>query len=109
MNWHSALEWNEGGSYTAGNSTIHGDVWNFLTVTSDSNGSKVYLNAVEKTSEADTTNSCDEEFGNNYRIGTRYTTSSEWSGHMGVIAFYSKKLSDAEVMQNYNAHKKRFL
>jgi len=109
VNWHSALEWNEGGSYTAGNSTINGDVWNYLVVTSDSSGSKVYFNGVDKTSEADTTNSCDEQFGNNFRIGTRYTTSGQWSGHMGVIKLYNKKLSDAEVLQNYDAHKGRFI
>lgn len=109
VNWHSELEWNEGGSYTAGNATINGDVWNYLVVTSDSSGSKVYFNGVEKTSEADTTNSCNETFGTNFRIGTRYTTSGSWSGHMGCIQLYKKALTATEVLQNYDAHKERFI
>ena len=78
-------------------------------MTSDSSGSKVYIDGVDVTSTADTTNSCDEEFGNNFRIGTRYTTSGQWSGYMGVIKLYNKKLSDAEVLQNYDAHRGRFI
>ena len=69
----------------------------------------MYVDGVDYTSTADTTNSCDEQFGNNFRIGTRYTVSAQWEGYMGVVKLYNKKLSDAEVLQNYNAHKGRFL
>ena len=44
-----------------------------------------------------------------YRIGTRYTTSSQFSGKMGPIYFYNKVLSAAEVLQNFNAQQSRFL
>tara|TARA_B100000287_G_scaffold356359_1_gene347222 strand:+ start:630 stop:1361 length:732 start_codon:yes stop_codon:yes gene_type:complete len=109
INWHSALEYNDGGSFTGDNTNIFNDAFHYLVVTSDSSGSKVYIDGVDVTGTADTTNSCDEEFGNNFRIGTRYTTSGQWSGYMGVIKLYNKKLSDAEVLQNYNAHKGRFI
>ena len=109
VNADSNMEYNDGGTYDASAAAINGDVWNQLVLTSDSSGSKIYFNGIDKTSIADTTNSLDEEFGVNYRIGTRYSTGSQWSGHMGVIAFYNKKLSDAEVLQNYNAHRGRFL
>ena len=108
VNAHSALEYNDGGSYDDDAPAING-VWNHLVMTSDSSGSKIYINGIDKTSIADTTNSMDEEFGVNYRIGTGHTSGNQWSGHMGVISFYNKKLSDAEVLQNYNAHRGRFL
>ncbi len=110
VNWHSALEYNDGGSYVAKPTNgLFGDEFHYLVVTSDSSGSKVYVDGVDYTSTADTTNSCDEQFGNNFRIGTRYTVSAQWEGYMGVVKLYNKKLSDAEVLQNYNAHKGRFL
>ena len=109
INWHSTLEYNDGGSYTANNTNIFNDAFHYLVVTSDSSASKVYIDGVDVTGTADTTSSCDEDFGNNFRIGTRYTTSGAWSGYMGVIKLYNKKLSDAEVLQNYNAHKGRFI
>ena len=109
INFHSALEYNDGGSYTANNTNIFNDAFHYLVVTSDSSGSKVYIDGVDVTSGADTTNSGTETFGNNFRIGTRYTTSGQWSGYMGCIQLYSKVLSAAEVLQNYNAHKGRFI
>jgi hypothetical protein len=109
INWHDALEYNDGGSYTANNTNIFNDAFHYLVVTSDSSGSKVYIDGVDVTSTADTTNSCNENFGTNFRIGTRYTTSGQWSGYMGCIQLYSKALSAAEVLQNYNAQKGRFI
>ena len=77
-----------------------------MVVVSDSTGSKLYLNGEEIS--ASTENSADEDFGINYRIGTRYTTSSQWTGLMGPIHFYNKRLTAEEVSQNYNATKSRF-
>ena len=53
--------------------------------------------------------SATETFGKNMRIGTRYTTTGQWTGHMGCIQLYSKVLSAAEVLQNYDAQKGRFI
>lgn len=111
INWESDIEYNQNG--TAGDSdyvaqpTMYGDVWNYLVVTSDSSGGKMYLNGEEVSlTQSD---SATETFGKNMRIGTRYTTSSQWSGYMGCIQLYSKALSAAEVLQNYNAQKGRFI
>lgn len=109
INWHSAMEYNDGGSHTADNPNIFNDAFHYLVVTSDASGSKIYIDGVDLTTSADTTNSGTETFGTNFRIGTRFTTSGQWSGYMGVIKLYNKKLSDAEVLQNYNAHKGRFI
>jgi hypothetical protein len=78
-----------------------------MVATSDSTGSKLYINGVYTAATTET--SADEDFGINYRIGTRFTTASEWTGYMGPIYFYNKKLTAAEVAQNYNAQKNRFI
>jgi hypothetical protein len=77
-----------------------------MIVTSDSNSSKLYLNGYEVSTS--TSLSADEDFGINYRIGTRYTTSAQWTGFFGPIYFYNRALSSNEVAQNYNELKGRF-
>ena len=44
----------------------------------------------------------------NSTIGTRYTTSGEWTGYMGPIYFYNRKLNAIEVAQNFNSQRTRF-
>lgn len=110
INWESDIEYIHGGTLTenyVAQPSIFGDVWNYLVVTSDSSGGKMYLNGEEVSLTQ--SSSATETFGKNMRIGTRYTTSSQWSGHMGCIQLYSKALSAAEVLQNYNAQKGRFI
>ena len=77
-----------------------------MIVTSDDSGSKLYLNGSEVSTSTST--SADEDFGINYRIGTRYTTSSEWTGFFGPICFYNRAITADEVLINYNALKGRF-
>ena len=56
--------------------------WHHMIVTSDSSGSKLYLNGYE----VSTSNSqLDEDFGINYRIGTRYTTATEWTDSLTYL------------------------
>jgi hypothetical protein len=106
INWEAKLKFNYDGSYDASHSSFLNN-WIYMVVTSDGTGGNLYLNGVEQTSET-TTSSTDEDFGVNYRIGTRYTTSSQWTGYMGPINFYNKVLSSKEVSQNFNAHRHRF-
>ncbi len=106
INWHTTLAYNFEDPYNV-NAPEFINKWVHMTVTSDSTGSKIYINGVEKV--ATFSSSADEDFGKNYRIGTRYTTSSQWTGKMGSIYFYDKVLSAAEVTQNFNAQKSRFL
>ena len=106
INWHNTLRYNFEDPYNA-NSTEFINKWVHMTVTSNSSGSKIYINGVYKA--ATNESSADEDFGINYRIGTRYTTSSSWTGKMGSIYLYNKVLSAAEVLQNFNAQKSRFL
>jgi len=107
INWHDALRYNFENPYNA-DATDFINKWVHVTVTSDSNvGSRIYINGVQKT--AATTASADEDFGINFRIGTRYTTANQWTGKMGSIYLYNKVLSAAEVAQNFNAQQSRFL
>ena len=106
LNWHNTLKYNFEDPYNVSAPEFI-NKWVHMTVTSDSTGSKIYINGIYAV--ATTTASADEDFGINYRIGTRYTTSSQWAGKMGSIYFYDKVLSASEALQNYNAQKSRFL
>lgn len=104
-NWHGPLRYKYDATYnTATDAFIN--KWIYVVATSDSAGSKLYLNGQPVSSTSET--STDEDFGINYRIGTRYTTSGQWTGLMGPIHFYNKRLTVEEVSQNYNATKGRF-
>ena len=82
------------------------NVWIHLMITSNSSGSKIYLNGKERT--AAHSNSANENFGINARIGTRYTTAGGHVGTMGPIYLYDKVLTAAEVKQNFLAHVGRY-
>ena len=106
LNWHNTLKYNFENTYNV-SATEFINKWVHMIVTSDSTGSKIYINGVYAV--ATTTISADEDFGINYRIGTRYTTSTQWTGKMGPIYFYNKVLSASEALQNFNAQKSRFI
>ena len=105
INWTNGLKYNFEDPYNTSASDFLNQ-WIYMVACSDGDGSKLYLNGIEVSSS--TTMSTDEDFGKNYRIGTRMTTSSEWTGYMGPIHFYNKKLNATEAAQNYNAQKSRF-
>ena len=106
INWHNTLRYNFEDPYNASAPEFI-NKWVHMTVTSDSTGSKVYINGAY--AAATNASSADEDFGINFRIGTRYTTASQWTGKMGSIYLYDKALSATEALQNYNAQKTRFL
>jgi len=105
INWENGLRYNYDGSYDASNAQFLNQ-WIFMVVTSDSSISRLYLNGVEASPAGNS--SVDEDFGINYRIGTRYTTSSQWTGYMGPIYFYNRAITGVEVQQNFQAHRTRF-
>ena len=105
LNWHSALEYNFESPYNANAPAFL--QWLHMVVTSDNSGSKLYINGVYTAATTET--SADEDFGVNYRIGTRYTSSNEWTGYIGPTYFYNKALSASEALQNFNAQRTRFL
>jgi len=106
FNWTANLQYNFENPFN-NNATDFVDQWIHMVATSNNSGSKIYINGVEKATT--TSSSADEDFGVNYRIGTRYTTSSQFTGKLGPMYFYNKVLSAAEINQNYNAQQSRFL
>ena len=105
INWHEQLTYNFSATYNASDSAFINQ-WHHMVATSDGSGSKLYIDGVEVS--AINSASADEDFGKNYRIGTRYTTSNEWTGYMGPIHFYNRVLTAKEVLQNFEASKSRF-
>lgn len=105
INWTETLTYNFSGTYNAADSAFINQ-WHHMVATSDAAGSKLYIDGTEVTAINST--SADEDFGKNYRIGTRYTTSSPWTGYMGPIYFYNRAITASEVAQNFNAQRSRF-
>ena len=105
INWENGLRYNFSSTYNASDSAFIYQ-WHHMIVTSDSSGSKLYLNGYEVNTTTST--SADEDFGINYRIGTRYTTSSQWTGYFGPIYFYNRAITSDEALQNYNSQAERF-
>jgi hypothetical protein len=81
--------------------------WYNMTLTSNNSESKLYLNGSEVNGYVNNS-SIVETFGKNFRIGTRFTTSSQWTGYMGNIVAWNNVLTDKEILQNYNATKGRY-
>jgi hypothetical protein len=104
--YDDALVYNYDDTYDT-NSAKFLNNWQHMVVTSENAGSKLYLNGQEVLNYV-AQNSIDEDFGINFRIGTRYTTGNQWSGYMGVISAYERVLTPTEVQQNFNALRSRY-
>ena len=105
INYANALYYNFDVDYDADNGDFI-NRWQHMVVTSNSGGSQLFVDGTKRTLLG--SSSYNENLGVNFRIGTRFTTSSEWTGYMGPIHIYNRVLSDAEVAQNFNAFKGRF-
>jgi hypothetical protein len=101
------LRYNFGGSYNASHPDFI-NKWHCMVVTSDNTESRLYLAGTEVDSYVSQT-SIDEDFGKNFRIGTRYTTSHQWTGYFGPILAYNRVLTDSEILNYYNQTKSRFI
>ena len=113
INYTSAMQYNFDEVYNASNTDFMNN-WHHMVVTSDVSRSYLYLDGYEvsvhptyRTSYVSTT-SIDEDLGKNFRIGTRYTTSGQWTGYMGPITIYNRVLTAEEIQQNFNALKGRY-
>lgn len=107
INWNNNLRYNFGGGGFQ-SADWPSDEWVHIIAVSDSSGSKIYVNGSNRTSDAYSTTSTDEDLGKNFRIGTRYTTSSPYRGKMGPIHLYKQAFNDQEALQMFNAYKSRF-
>jgi hypothetical protein len=102
----------------SGSSTIPLNTWHMATmVATRSSSIKIYLNGVPETLGSSATisqwNALDFQSNNPFRLGS-YTSSDNttpnllFAGRIAVAQVYFRSLSDAEVLQNYNATRKRF-
>jgi|TARA_B110000208_G_C11559921_1_gene354944 hypothetical protein len=94
---------------TTSNLYIPAGIWSqvILTYSSTGNERKIYLNGVDvKTATAPTITYDGTEYLNlaKWGLGGR-----NWNGSMSRVLMYSKALTQAEVTQNYNAQKNRFI
>lgn len=105
-NFSESLSYNYDALYDAASPNFLNQ-WTQMVVTSDSNGSKLYLQGAEVSTYV-AQNSINENLGVNYRIGTRYTTSGQWTGFMGPILIYNRALISGEINQNFNSLRQRF-
>jgi len=109
INWENRLQYKfNGAAATYDQTAFPTNQWLHMVAVSGPGGSALYLDGETPPEALVASTSADEDFGTNYRIGTRYTTSSEWTGYMGPIFFYNRELSADEAKQNFKAHRSRF-
>jgi len=88
-----------------GNTTLSLNTWYFGAVTySNSTGWKLYLNGREDGTSADTTTFT----GNQEIVIGAYGSGNYYSGRISYVQVYNRALSATEILQNYNATKKRY-
>ena len=111
----SAWFFNTGGGSSQhksnGNCVLNLNEWNFCVWRfADSNGYTFDLNNSDgSVSYNDTsTASIRKDSTNQYTIGRWRNGAYHFNGQMGCVNLYNRKLSNAEVLQNYNSFKSRF-
>ena len=92
------------GSVTEGEWTHMVATWEASTSTA-----RVYINGVLKTSPTDTAVDWVTNTGTKFKMGESGGESYNLDGKIAIGRAYSIKLSDEQVLQNYNAQKNRFL
>lgn len=92
-------------STVTGATTLSLNTWYFgATTYSNTTGWKLYLNGVEDGSSVDTTTF----IGNQEILIGAYGAGNYFTGRIGLIQVYNRKLSASEILQNYNATKRRY-
>jgi len=104
FNWSTAVIYNDPVTYQTNSNQW--DQWiHFVAYTNPGIGAGYYINGVNV---EDDNVFPDDDIGANFRIGTRYTYGNHFYGYMGLFRIYNRKLTDAEVNQNFNATRWRF-
>ena len=111
-----ALTWYDDSAYIASFSsvtTISLNTWYYVSVTSQNNDFRLYINGVLDTADTSGTytgspsgNAGEHTLGTYNRPGAGYGGYANVS--YGVYRFYNRVLTDTEILQNYNIQKSRF-
>ena len=89
-------------------SALTTDTWYHLSGTYDSTNIKIYLNGVLENTTAHGTGIQGSGSSGDFKIGCRATTTF-FDGSIPFVQLYDRALSSAEILQNYNALKNRFV
>lgn len=81
--------------------------WYYISITFSGTTARLYANGVLK----DTDTFSSYVFDNDLGIGSGQPFANDyyWNGSIAAFYIYYKKLTDAEILQNYNAQKSRFI
>jgi hypothetical protein len=85
---------------------IYSDTWACFTITQQGTSAIMYKNGVQSTTA--TMGNLNWTNANNALIGYR-AAAEYWNGDIASLKIYNKALTAAEVLQNYNAQKNRFI
>jgi len=115
------FQYNSGGTYTGGgvNYLLGGDTstfasgeWNMYSVTFTNNGSSttivLYKNGTQLSTKT-ATQSAPTYYNQEVWLGKGNFSGFQYDGGYGPLMFYQKVLTQAEITQNYNALKYRFV
>ena len=80
------------------------NVWTHICMTQSSSGIEIYVNGSLDYSNGTTITTA---VGTVY-IGASFDNREWWNGRIAQVLFYNKKLTAAEIKQNYNATKRRY-
>ena len=96
--------------YASGNAVsggaIYDDIWYMVTGVFSSTGLRAYINGVLVASNTTTYSS---SFGGDFYIGAYVAGSEIFGGDIASAQVYSSALTVAQILQNYNAQKNRFI
>lgn len=88
-----------------GSATTPRNVWNFMCSTRDTSQQKWYIN---DSLSSTTSHSYGVLATTSANILIGYGYAGYWQGDMAMVLAYTRALSDAEVLQNFNVLRKRF-
>lgn len=80
------------------------NVWTHICMTQSSSGSEIYVNgSLDYSNGTNITTAVGSAY-----IGASFDDREKWQGRIAQVLFYNKKLTAAEIKQNYNATKRRY-
>ena len=94
------------GTYAFANTTLSSNIWYHLSVTYNSGSIVYYLNGV---ADGTTSRTFTAATGPTYISSWAYSSAYYINGYISQVMFYNTALTAAQVLQNYNASRGRFV
>jgi hypothetical protein len=93
--------WNESSTYA-----LSANNWYHISGTYDGANLRLYVNGVNQVTTANTGTPTANTGG--IRLMRRWDFDEYWGGHLSTVKIYNRALTAQEILQNYNATKKRY-